>query len=245
MTTNIALYPYRHVPFIIGTVIILLPVIRAWLQSRAAERKRREKAAENERRMAALQRAREEARARRMAEVAEEERERLRVREEEKARRKAERDAARAAMPRRPRGRPPKAQNVPADNAAPPQAQPEPQQATQEPQQATQEPQQPFCWPPRGNEAFRNQRVVFTGKLRNMTREQAKLAVVRNGGVTQDHIIQGLTTMLVIGEKAVERKMQLAHDCGIRIVTDTEFQLMCSEQYTMTPDQFAAFSAMR
>lgn len=236
MMTRIALYQYRHVPFIIGTIILLLPVLRAWLQARAIKRKRREKAVEEAQRKAAMQRAREAARARRLAEVAEEERERLRVREEEKARRKAERDAARAAMPKRPRGRPPKAQNIPADNA--PQAQPEWPQAPQEPQQT-------FCWPPRGNEAFRNQRVVFTGKLKHMTRDQAKLAVIRNGGSTQDHIIQGLTTMLVVGEKPVERKVQLAYDCGIRIVNDTEFDIMCNEQFTMTPDQFAAVAAMR
>ena len=251
ITTQMALWPYRYYPFVFAAVVLSLPIIRAMLESRKAERRRQQKAAADAARKEALAKAREAAREKRLQEVAEEERERLRVREEEKARRKAEREAAReaakAAQPKRPRGRPRK--NPPPEpkrqeSAAQPTQTPASFAPKAQPEPAKPEPEKP-CWPPRdGNGQFIHEHVAFTGTIRYMPIDEAIAAVNRNGGVGQQDFQPGLTTMLVTGDGADQRLIAWAREANARIVPANVFDAMVCQPYSLTPEQFAAIVAM-
>lgn len=68
---------------------------------------------------------------------------------------------------------------------------------------------------------------VFTGKLKNMTREEAKKLVVENGGKFSDSVTSS-TTYLVVGELegATSAKFEKAKKLGVKIITEEEFLQM-------------------
>lgn len=229
--------------FIPAIFALLMMITGAVMRERERQRKVKLKAEAEARRREALERFNAERKAEREAERAAIEAEKQRQREERAAARAAK-AAAKAAMPKRPRGRPPKAKPVPPDNAPPaPQdiPQPEPPAPPPKPQHPP-DVEPPFHWPPKGNDAFRGQRMVITGTL-SMGQAEAWAAIWKNGGIAQSDI-QASTTTLVTGQGADERKVQWARENNVRIIPEFEFSIMCSQPVDLTPEQFVEVSAM-
>ncbi len=219
------------VPVLLSLAMLIIGQI---MRDHEEKRKAQEKAAAEARRLEAIERQNAERKAEREAELAAEEAEKQRKREQRKAERAAK-AAAKAAMPKRPVGRPRK---TPLPETPEKPSEPQPAAPAQE---APQEEQPKPHWPPRGNEAFNGQRVVLTGTLR-MPQDEARAAIRKNGGTVQSSI-QPSTTMLVTGEDADENALQWALDNGVRIVREIDFNILCSQPYDMTPEQFAAVAA--
>lgn len=94
----------------------------------------------------------------------------------------------------------------------------------------------------RGNNAFRGERVAFTGTLKDRTRREAIQAVADNGGRAFEDMPAG-TTMLIVGGKPGKTKLDKARQWGVRILTETDFESFLNLPVTVTPDEFAAVYA--
>lgn len=71
---------------------------------------------------------------------------------------------------------------------------------------------------------------VITGKLKSMTREQARKLIIENGGEFSESI-SSATTYLVVGEleKGTSTKLEKAKKLGIKILSEDEFIKMIKE----------------
>ena len=68
---------------------------------------------------------------------------------------------------------------------------------------------------------FSGERVVLTGTLRELSREEAKSLILAQGGEVLSSV-SSKTTILVAGEKAGS-KLTKAQKLGIKIVSEKEF----------------------
>ena len=76
------------------------------------------------------------------------------------------------------------------------------------------------------NGKFKNKSFMFTGKLNNISRAEAKSLVEKNSGNIVSSVTKKLD-YLVIGDKPTTRKVDLAKSLGIKIVTQKEwFELL-------------------
>ena len=150
------------------------------------------------------------------------------------------------AAPKRKRGRPRKQQAsepapvlpaAPAPAPAKParKAKPAPVEAAPAPAPA------PRCLV-RGNNAFHDELVAFTGTLQGWKRRDAIQAVIDNGGQAFETMPAGVT-MLVVGDEPGLDKLNKANRWGVRIVTERDFEELLNQPLILTPEQFAAIYA--
>ena len=64
---------------------------------------------------------------------------------------------------------------------------------------------------------------MFTGKLSNISRAEAKSIVENNGGKIVSNVSKKLD-YLVIGEKPTSRKIKIANDLKIKILNQKDFE---------------------
>ena len=69
---------------------------------------------------------------------------------------------------------------------------------------------------------FSNKILMFTGKLNNISRAEAKSIVESNGGKIVSNVSKKLD-YLVVGEKPTSRKVKMANDLKIKILNQTDF----------------------
>jgi NAD-dependent DNA ligase (contains BRCT domain type II) len=69
---------------------------------------------------------------------------------------------------------------------------------------------------------FLNNTFMFTGKLSNMSRAEAKSLVEENSGSVVSSVNKKLN-YLIIGEKPTNRKVQQAKELGIKILSQKEW----------------------
>ena len=208
--------------FLPGVLVLILPVLRAILavHGEARERRRKERA-ENELREA---KAAEDA---------------------AKAAAKAEREAAKAAeeaaKPQRKRGRPRKTPEAIQRTEI---ISPEPVAVIAEPVTPVAEPVAPSPRRPLsicGNNAFVGEVVAFTGTLRGMTRREAIEAVKANGGRAYENMTAA-TTILVVGDKPGQRKLDLADKWpSCRKIPAIEFEIMRTRPLTLSMAEFEQY----
>ena len=72
------------------------------------------------------------------------------------------------------------------------------------------------------NGKLKNRSFMFTGKLQNISRAEAKSLIEKNSGSIVSSITKKLN-YLVIGEKPTNRKIEQAKDLGIKILTQQEW----------------------
>ena len=70
---------------------------------------------------------------------------------------------------------------------------------------------------------FSNKILMFTGKLSNISRAEAKSIVENNGGKIVSNVSKKLN-YLVIGEKPTSRKIKMANDLKIKILNQIDFE---------------------
>ena len=70
---------------------------------------------------------------------------------------------------------------------------------------------------------FSNKILMFTGKLSNISRAEAKSIVENNGGKIVSNVSKKLD-YLVIGEKPTSRKIKIANDLKIKILNQIDFE---------------------
>ncbi len=70
---------------------------------------------------------------------------------------------------------------------------------------------------------FSNKILMFTGKLNNISRAEAKSIVENNGGKIVSNVSKKLD-YLVIGEKPTSRKIKIANDFKIKILNQKDFE---------------------
>ena len=63
--------------------------------------------------------------------------------------------------------------------------------------------------------------MVLTGKLHQLTRDEASDIIVRLGGITSGSV-SAKTDLLVVGEKAGS-KLKKAESLGVPVITEAEF----------------------
>lgn len=73
--------------------------------------------------------------------------------------------------------------------------------------------------------AFENMKVVVTGTVPNMTRNEAAAAVTAAGGISQK-AVSGKTDILVLGDGAGRKKARAAEEKGVRVIEAEEFLRM-------------------
>ena len=71
--------------------------------------------------------------------------------------------------------------------------------------------------------AFSNKILMFTGKLSNISRAEAKSIVENNGGKIVSNVSKKLD-YLVIGEKPTLRKIKIANDLKVKILNQIDFE---------------------
>jgi len=71
--------------------------------------------------------------------------------------------------------------------------------------------------------AFSNKILMFTGKLNNISRAEAKSIVENNGGKIVSNVSKKLD-YLVIGEKPTSKKIKIANDLKVKILNQTDFE---------------------
>jgi len=71
--------------------------------------------------------------------------------------------------------------------------------------------------------AFSNKILMFTGKLSNISRAEAKSIVENNGGKIVSNVSKKLD-YLVIGEKPTSRKIKIANDLKVKILNQRDFE---------------------
>ena len=64
---------------------------------------------------------------------------------------------------------------------------------------------------------------MFTGKLKNISRAEAKSIVEGNGGKIVSNVSKNLN-FLIAGEKPTSRKIKLANDLKIKVLSQDEFK---------------------
>tara|TARA_B100000242_G_scaffold118446_1_gene82890 strand:- start:2194 stop:2454 length:261 start_codon:yes stop_codon:yes gene_type:complete len=70
---------------------------------------------------------------------------------------------------------------------------------------------------------FSDKILMFTGKLNNISRAEAKSIVESNGGKIVSNVSKKLD-YLVAGEKPTSRKIKMANDLKIKILNQTDFE---------------------
>ena len=70
---------------------------------------------------------------------------------------------------------------------------------------------------------FSNKILMFTGKLNNLSRAEAKSIVENNGGKIVSNVSKKLD-FLIAGEKPTTRKIKLANELNVKILDQTEFE---------------------
>ena len=70
---------------------------------------------------------------------------------------------------------------------------------------------------------FFNKKLMFTGKLSNISRAEAKSVVENNGGKIVSNVSKKLD-FLISGEKPTTRKIKLANELKIKILNQTDFE---------------------
>ena len=70
---------------------------------------------------------------------------------------------------------------------------------------------------------FSNKILMFTGKLKNISRAEAKSIVEGNGGKIVSNVSKNLN-FLIAGEKPTTRKIKLANDLKIKVLSQDEFK---------------------
>ncbi len=70
---------------------------------------------------------------------------------------------------------------------------------------------------------FSNKILMFTGKLKNISRAEAKSIVEGNGGKIVSNVSKNLN-FLIAGEKPTSRKIKLANDLKIKVLSQDEFK---------------------
>jgi len=70
---------------------------------------------------------------------------------------------------------------------------------------------------------FSNKILMFTGKLNNISRAEAKSIVENNGGKIVSNVSKKLD-YLILGEKPTSRKVKMANDLKIKILNQTDFE---------------------
>jgi DNA ligase (NAD+) len=75
---------------------------------------------------------------------------------------------------------------------------------------------------PAGEGPLAGKLIVFTGTMRNGSREEMKTQAKRLGARVGD-AITGKTDMLVCGEKVGATKLKKARDLGVRLLSETEY----------------------
>ena len=70
---------------------------------------------------------------------------------------------------------------------------------------------------------FSNKTLMFTGKLNNISRAEAKSIVENKGGKIVSNVSKKLD-YLVVGEKPTSRKVKIASDFNIKILNQTDFE---------------------
>ena len=70
---------------------------------------------------------------------------------------------------------------------------------------------------------LKNKRFMFTGKLKGISRAEAKSMIEKNSGITLSNISKNLD-YLVIGEKPTIRKVNQAKNLNIKIITLEELK---------------------
>ena len=69
---------------------------------------------------------------------------------------------------------------------------------------------------------FKNKSFMFTGKLQNISRAEAKSLVEKNSGNIVSSVTKKLD-YLVIGEKPTNRKVDQAKNLGVKIISQKEW----------------------
>ena len=69
---------------------------------------------------------------------------------------------------------------------------------------------------------LKNKSFMFTGKLKDISRAEAKSLIEQNSGSIVSSVSKKLN-YLVIGEKPTNRKVDLAKQLGVRILTQKEW----------------------
>ena len=69
---------------------------------------------------------------------------------------------------------------------------------------------------------LKNKSFMFTGKLQNISRAEAKSLIEENSGSIVSSVTKKLD-YLVIGEKPTNRKLEQAKNLGIQILTQKEW----------------------
>ena len=64
---------------------------------------------------------------------------------------------------------------------------------------------------------------MYTGKLSNISRAEAKSIVENNGGKIVSNVSKKLD-FLIAGEKPTTRKIKLANDLKVKILDQTDFE---------------------
>ena len=75
----------------------------------------------------------------------------------------------------------------------------------------------------RENGIFLNKILLFTGKLNNISRAEAKSIVENNGGKIVSNVSKKLD-YLIAGEKPTTRKIKLANELNIKIINQVDFE---------------------
>ncbi len=70
---------------------------------------------------------------------------------------------------------------------------------------------------------FSNKILMFTGKLSNISRAEAKSIVENNGGKIVSNVSKKLD-FLIVGEKPTTRKIKLANELKVKILNQTDFE---------------------
>ncbi len=70
---------------------------------------------------------------------------------------------------------------------------------------------------------FSNKTLMFTGKLNNISRAEAKSIVENKGGKIVSNVSKKLD-YLVVGEKPTSRKVKIASDLKVKILNQTDFE---------------------
>ena len=70
---------------------------------------------------------------------------------------------------------------------------------------------------------FFNKILMFTGKLNNISRAEAKSIVENNGGKIVSNVSKKLD-YLITGEKPTSRKVKMANDLKVKILNQIDFE---------------------
>ena len=81
---------------------------------------------------------------------------------------------------------------------------------------------------PKSNGLFTNKTFMITGKLEGISRAEAKSVIEENSGSIISNVSKKLD-YLIIGEKPTKRKIDLAKDFKVKIISQTEWLNMLNK----------------